>query len=110
VRFPRRLGGSGGSTAGRPFGLLVHGRYDTEGAVRSVVSIVQALRSRQAAEVVEILGDVTEQDEERAYELGGIIAAPRAATRDSSRPATASHQTFVIRTPFASGPSEGHGR
>jgi multimeric flavodoxin WrbA len=67
--------GGGGSTAGRPFGLLVHGRYDTEGAVRSVMSIVQALRWRQAAEVVEILGDVTEQDEERAYELGGTLAA-----------------------------------
>ena len=25
-----------GGTAGRPYGLLVHGRYDTAGAVRSV--------------------------------------------------------------------------
>ena len=37
--------GSAGAGGGRrkPFGLWVHGRYDTTGAVRSVESIVQAL-------------------------------------------------------------------
>ena len=68
-------GDSEGSTSGRPFGLLVHGRYDTEGAVRSVLSIVSALRWRQSAQVLEILGDVTEEDREAAYELGGTLAA-----------------------------------
>jgi multimeric flavodoxin WrbA len=63
------------STAGRPYGLLVHGRYDTAGAVRSVQSIVGALRWRQAAEVVEILGDVGDGELERGYELGGTLAA-----------------------------------
>jgi multimeric flavodoxin WrbA len=67
--------GADGGTAGRPFGLLVHGRYDTEGAVRSVMSIVQALKWRQAAEVVEVMGDVTEQHGEQAHELGGTVAA-----------------------------------
>jgi hypothetical protein len=67
--------GSDAGTAGRPFGLLVHGRYDTEGAVRSVLSIVQALKWRQAAEVLEILGDVAGEHREQAYELGGTIAA-----------------------------------
>ena len=38
---------SGGATARRPFGLYVHGRYDTTGAVRSVVSITGALRWKQ---------------------------------------------------------------
>ena len=66
---------SSGGTAGRPFGLLVHGRYDTAGAVRSVLSIVQALRWRQAAEVLEVLGDVTDEDADRAYDLGGTLAA-----------------------------------
>ena len=42
----------------RPVGLWVHGRYDTTGAVRSVQSIVGALPWRQAAEVLEVLGDV----------------------------------------------------
>ena len=66
---------SSGSTAGRPFGLFVHGRYDTEGAVRSVLSIVTALKWRQAAEVLAVLGDVEDRDHESAYELGGTIAA-----------------------------------
>lgn len=66
---------SAGRTANRPFGLFVHGRYDTGGATRSVLSIVGALRWRQAAEVLEVLGDVAETDREAAYELGGTIAA-----------------------------------
>lgn len=68
--------GEGGDTgtAGRPFGLLVHGRYDTQGAVRSVLSIVQALRWRQVAEVVEVLGDLTSEHEDQVYELGAIVA------------------------------------
>ncbi len=68
-------GDSEGSTSGRPFGLLVHGRYDTEGAVRSVLSIVSALKWRQSADVLEVLGDVTDEHRDAAYELGGTIAA-----------------------------------
>ena len=59
----------------KPYGLYVHGRYDTTGAVRSVLSIVQALPWTQAAEVLEVLGDVTEAHTEAAYELGGTLAA-----------------------------------
>jgi multimeric flavodoxin WrbA len=66
---------SAGATAGRPFGLYVHGRYDTQGAVRSVLSIVGALGWRQAAEVLEVLGDVTGEHRAAAYELGGTLAA-----------------------------------
>ncbi len=66
---------SSGSTAGRPFGLYVHGRYDVEGATRSVLSIVSALRWRQAAPVLEVVGDVGEEHRASAYELGGTIAA-----------------------------------
>jgi NAD(P)H-dependent FMN reductase len=62
-------------THGRPFGLYVHGRYDTTGAVRSVTSIVDALGWRQSASVLEVLGDVEESHRESAYELGGTIAA-----------------------------------
>ena len=68
-------GDDAGATRGRPFGLYVHGRYDTNGAVRSVLSIVQALQWRQAAEVLEVVGDVTDEHREAAYELGGTIAA-----------------------------------
>lgn len=66
---------SSGQTAGRPYGLFVHGRYDTAGAVRSVVSIVSALSWRQSAEILEVLGDVEEAHLEAAYELGGTLAA-----------------------------------
>ena len=67
--------GSGGPTARRPFGLWVHGRYDTTGAVRSVLSIVGALPWNQAAEVLEVLGDVGGDEYAAAYELGGTLAA-----------------------------------
>jgi multimeric flavodoxin WrbA len=63
------------TTRGRPYGLYVHGRYDTAGAVRAVQSIVGALQWRQGAEVLEVLGDVTDEHVESAYELGATLAA-----------------------------------
>lgn len=59
----------------RPWGLYVHGRYDTAGAVRSVTSIVGALPWRQAAPVLEVLGEPDEGGLASAYELGGTLAA-----------------------------------
>jgi NAD(P)H-dependent FMN reductase len=59
----------------KPFGLWVHGRYDTTGAVRSVQAIVGALPWNQAAEVLEVLGDVGVDERAAAYELGGTLAA-----------------------------------
>jgi NAD(P)H-dependent FMN reductase len=59
----------------KPYGLYVHGRYDTTGAVRSVQSIVAALPWRQSAPVLEVLGDVGEEQRDAAYELGGTLAA-----------------------------------
>lgn len=67
--------GTGGVTARRPFGLYVHGRYDTTGAVRSVLSMTGALGWTQGFEVLEAMGEVTEADTASAYELGGTIAA-----------------------------------
>jgi len=68
-------GSSAGSTSGRPFGLYVHGRYDTVGAVRSVLAVTGALGWRQGYDVLEVLGEVTADDRGSAYELGGTIAA-----------------------------------
>jgi multimeric flavodoxin WrbA len=68
-------GDSEGSTTGRPYGLYVHGRYDTTGAVRSVQSIVGALGWRQGFEILDCMGDVTEEHLESAYELGGTLGA-----------------------------------
>jgi len=66
---------TGPTTAGRPFGLYVHGRYDLTGAVRSVLSLTGALGWKQGYDVLEAVGDVGEGDLEAAYELGGTIAA-----------------------------------
>lgn len=71
--------GSGAETAGttakRPFGLYVHGRYDTTGAVRSVLAITGALGWSQGYGVLEVMGEVTAADTDAAYELGGTVAA-----------------------------------
>lgn len=67
--------GGGGAGGRKPFGLAVHGRYDTTGAVRSVLSITGALPWTQAATVLEVLGEVDEDAREAAYELGATVAA-----------------------------------
>lgn len=69
-------GSAGGSVGGRtPYGLWVHGRYDTTGAVRSVQSIVGALPWQQSAPVLELMGDVTDDDLLAARDLGATLAA-----------------------------------
>ncbi len=69
-------GSARAATGGKkPYGLWVHGRYDTTGAVRSVQSIVQALPWVQSADVLEVLGEVGEKQAVAAYELGATIAA-----------------------------------
>ena len=65
----------GGGSRRLPFGLVVHGRYDTTGAERSVLSIVQALGWRQSAEVLTVLGEVGDPEASAAYELGATLAA-----------------------------------
>jgi NAD(P)H-dependent FMN reductase len=69
--------GSAASTGGGriPFGLWVHGRYDTTGAVRSVLSIAGALPWTRAAEVLEVVGEVGADERAAAYELGATMAA-----------------------------------
>lgn len=67
--------GGGPHGARRPYGLWVHGRYDTTGAVRSVQSIVGALPWQQSAPVLEVMGDVAGDDLDAAYELGATLAA-----------------------------------
>ncbi|GAB2989702.1 flavodoxin family protein [Nocardioides montaniterrae] len=64
-----------GATAGRPYGLWLHGRYDLTGATRSVQSIVGALGWRQGYDVLGVLGEVDDAAQEAAYELGATIAA-----------------------------------
>ena len=68
--------GSAGKRGGgkKPFGLWVHGRYDTTGAVRSVLAIVRPAvgpvrRGPRGA------GRRQRRQREAAYELGGTLAA-----------------------------------
>lgn len=67
--------GDGNRTLGRrPYGLIVHGRYDTTGAVRSVEGIVGALGWRRGGETLEAVGDVTAEHLAAAEDLGATLA------------------------------------
>jgi multimeric flavodoxin WrbA len=68
-------GQSEGQTKGRPYGLYVHGRYDTTGATRSVGSLIGALGWRQAFDILDVMGDVTDEHLAAAEELGATVAA-----------------------------------
>jgi NAD(P)H-dependent FMN reductase len=61
--------------AGRPYGLWVHGNNDTVGAVASVERIVTGLALSKAADALEITGAIDAGVRQRAYELGGTLAA-----------------------------------
>ena len=61
--------------AGRPYGLWVHGNDDTVGAVASVEKVVTGLALTKAADALEITGAIDAGVRERAYELGGTLAA-----------------------------------
>ncbi|WP_135453775.1 NAD(P)H-dependent oxidoreductase [Mycobacterium sp. DL99] len=61
--------------AGRPYGLWVHGNNDTVGAANAVDKIVTGLALVKAADVLEVTGALDAGVRERAYELGGTLAA-----------------------------------
>lgn len=60
---------------GAPYGVWLHGDNDTTGAAKSVQTITGGLSWKQAAPVLEVLGDVQQSDREAAYDLGGTLAA-----------------------------------
>ncbi|CDP83246.1 MULTISPECIES: flavodoxin family protein [Mycolicibacterium] len=61
--------------AGRPYGLWVHGNNDTVGAASAVDKIVTGLALVKAADALEVTTVVDGAVRERAYELGGTLAA-----------------------------------
>ena len=61
-------------SAGRPFGLYVHGGSDTAGAVRDITTITSALGWTQAAPTLEVTGAPGAADREAAWELGATLA------------------------------------
>jgi multimeric flavodoxin WrbA len=63
------------ATAGRPYGLYVHGNNDVDGAVRAVETIVAGLRWRRVAAPVTVVGEVRRDDLDRCRDLGAVVAA-----------------------------------
>jgi NAD(P)H-dependent FMN reductase len=61
--------------AGRPYGLWVHGNNDTVGASKAVEKLATGLALTKAADVLEVVGAIDAGVRERAYELGGTLAA-----------------------------------
>jgi NAD(P)H-dependent FMN reductase len=61
--------------AGRPYGVWVHGNNDTVGAVNAVEKLATGLALNKAADVLEVVGSIDAGVRDRAYELGGTLAA-----------------------------------
>jgi len=63
------------ATAGRPWGLWVHGNDDVEGAVSSVSRIVSGLRWREVHAPVRVTGAPTPEDHGRCAEMAATVTA-----------------------------------
>ncbi len=62
-------------TAGLPYGLVVKGDTDVDGAVTSVDRIATGLKWRAMAPPVVVVGGLTEASRASARELGAMVAA-----------------------------------
>jgi|SRR5581483_250698 len=63
------------STAGRPYGVYLHGNSDTEGALRAIEKIVTGLRWERAQAPVQVIGDPDRAALDACWELGAAVAA-----------------------------------
>lgn len=63
------------ATAGRPFGLYLHGTDDAAGARRDIGKIVTGLGWRQVHDDVVALGPPSGADIDAAWDLGATVAA-----------------------------------
>jgi NAD(P)H-dependent FMN reductase len=62
-------------TAGRPYGLYLHGNDDTAGARASVLTVVRGLGWREVAEPVEVLGAPSADDLQAVAGLAATVGA-----------------------------------
>lgn len=62
-------------TAGRPFGIFVHGNNDADGAVSSIEKVTTGLDWRLVAAPVVVTGDVDQTGRDACWELGATVAA-----------------------------------
>ncbi len=63
------------STRKRPFGYYVHGNQGTEGATKSIDTVVTGLGWQQTAPAVVVRGEPSKDDLEACWELGATLAA-----------------------------------
>jgi multimeric flavodoxin WrbA len=63
------------ATAGRPYGVYVHGNNDTEGALAAIQRIVTGLQWRQVTKPVQVTGEPDRAALDRCWELGATVAA-----------------------------------
>lgn len=62
-------------TVGRPYGILVHGNNDVDGAINGIERIVRGLEWKLVAEPVRCIGEPGTSDTDAAWELGAVVAA-----------------------------------
>lgn len=63
------------ATAGRPWGLWVHGNNDVDGAVSAVRRIVTGLGWEEVHEPVSVIGGPKAADRDACWELAATVAA-----------------------------------
>ena len=64
-----------GATAGRPWGMYLHGNDDVDGAIRNVERIVAGLEWTQVHDHVRVLGSPSPSDVDACRDLGATVAA-----------------------------------
>ena len=62
-------------TAGRPYGVYLHGNSDTTGAARAIETITAGLEWKLAQRPVTVVGELAKEDREACWELGAAVAA-----------------------------------
>lgn len=62
------------ATRGRPYGLLVHGNNDVDGAIAAVERIVTGLAWQPVSLPVKTIGDPSPDDRTACWELGATVA------------------------------------
>ena len=63
------------SSAGRPYGVYVHGNSDTEGALRAIEKVVTGLDWQRVQAPVCVIGDPDRAALDACWELGAAVAA-----------------------------------
>jgi len=63
------------ATAGRPYGLYVHGNNDVDGAIASVEKVVTGLRWKAVQPPLKVIGTPSRDDLDAAWNLGATVAA-----------------------------------